>query len=72
MDDSGPHHGARARGHVPTPAEAAAPVADPDAVREQVHALLERADGYVGDDRAPLYEQAHEVLLEALSTLDRN
>ncbi|GAA4813059.1 hypothetical protein [Tomitella cavernea] len=72
MDDSGPHHGVRAAGPVPTPAEPAAPVADPDAVREQVHALLERADRDGAADPAALYEQAHEVLLEALSTLDRN
>ncbi|WP_168226595.1 hypothetical protein [Tomitella fengzijianii] len=50
---------------------------DPDTVRERVQALLARAADDAdaatdGADAADFYEQAHEVLLEALGTLDRN
>ncbi len=88
MNDSGSPQEHPTPGPVPKPSDVGARMADPEEIRRTVGRLLERADapGLDGDDvhgpdgvqdphgidPADLFEQAHEVLLEALSTVDRN
>ncbi|MGC0364255.1 hypothetical protein ABH922_002239 [Rhodococcus sp. 27YEA15] len=54
------------------------PTGDPDRIRSDVDRLLGRLNGVVGSNtaevisgRTHLLEQAHEVLTEALTTVDR-
>ncbi len=79
MNDSRSHrehhgeHGAPQR-PVPTPGpDAAGPaMADPAAVRARMAQLLDEAERPGAADPAAAYETAHEVLLDALATVDRN